>query len=90
MFFTFHQNNAGGFFKGQRYVIVEANSSKEANDIAQKSGGVYFDGVAKGIDCDCCGDRWTRQYWDDSGKDMPEIYGQAVTPEDDALVILKN
>ena len=29
----------------------------DANDIAQGNG-IYFNGVADGIDCDCCGDRW--------------------------------
>ena len=26
---------------------------------------VYFDGVEKGVDCSCCGDRWSRlDEWD--------------------------
>jgi hypothetical protein len=39
-------------------VWVMANDSSEACMLASKYAGVYFDGVNKGKDCDCCGDRW--------------------------------
>lgn len=56
--FTFHQNNSGGYFKGPAaVVIVQAPSGARAIQIAA-SHGVYFNGVALGLDCDCCGDRW--------------------------------
>ena len=30
---------------------------------------VYFDGVEKGVDCECCGDRWIRfSEWDEKEK----------------------
>ena len=30
---------------------------------------VYFDGVEKGVDCSCCGDRWSRlDEWDEKEK----------------------
>ena len=39
-------------------VWVMAESAHEADVLAKKYAGVYFDGVTKGLDCDCCGDRW--------------------------------
>lgn len=56
--FQFRQNNSGGVWIGPKNVIVQADSADQANQIAQDQGSVYFDGVADGIDCDCCGDRW--------------------------------
>jgi hypothetical protein len=60
-FYSFRQNNSGGFFKelenGMFHLIVEANSAQEANEIAQEQG-VYFNGCEDGLDCECCGDRW--------------------------------
>ena len=56
--FQFRQNNSGGQFMGPKFVVVKANDADQANQIAQDQGPVYFQGVAKGIDCDCCGDRW--------------------------------
>ena len=70
--YRFHQNNSGGYitddvvienpkqgFMVDYDVYIHATSEDEANRIAE-SCGVYFDGVEKGKDCDCCGDRWTR------------------------------
>lgn len=59
MFYKFDQNNSGGEFNGPKYVIVEADDEDEAMEIAVGDGDVYFDGVDKGIDCPCCGDRWS-------------------------------
>ena len=60
-FYEFSQNNSGGRFvvndKLCKRVIVEAESYDHAEKIG-KSLGIYYDGVDKGIDCDCCGDRW--------------------------------
>ena len=56
--FQFRQNNFGGQFIGPKFVVVKADDADQANQIAQDQGPVYFDGVADGIDCDCCGDRW--------------------------------
>lgn len=75
MFFTFSQNNSGGAFEGFQFVIIEADSANEANNLAE-SHDIYFDGVSKGMDCSCCGDRWARKWFDDEGKEMPEIYGE--------------
>lgn len=74
MFYTFSQMNSGGSFIGDyRYIIIEADSADEANQIAEDHG-VYFDGCYYGIDCRCCGDRWHR-CWEYDGTENPEIYG---------------
>lgn len=76
-FFTFNQNNSGGSFDSNdsvaEYVIIEADSPKEANRIAEDIG-IYFDGVSQDLDCACCGDRWYAQWSDEDGSDQPMIY----------------
>jgi len=68
-FYEFSQNNTGGSFdvddKVCHRLFVEAKSAKEARKKA-KDLGVYFNGVSKGLDCGCCGDRWYKV--DDSDK----------------------
>lgn len=64
-YFRFRQNNSGGFFDGTPMVFVQADNADDANRIAQDNG-IYFNGVADGIDCGCCGDRWHRVYDDDA------------------------
>ena len=59
MFYCFGQNNTGGFFEGAPVLLVEAASAAEAEALAEQAG-AYFDGVASGRDCECCGDRWYR------------------------------
>ena len=43
-------------------VWVMAHDSSEACMLAETYAGVYFDGVEKGRDCACCGDRWYGAY----------------------------
>ena len=78
MFYTYTQNNSGGYFitndNVAEYVIIEANSIDEANNKAEEIG-IYFDGCSFGRDCSCCGDRWCSPY-DESEK--PEIYGDSI------------
>lgn len=68
-FYIFQQNNSGGRFKidekrGIGYLVaVEARNAKEANNKASDIG-LYFDGFVNGLDCPCCGDRWSRVYED--------------------------
>jgi hypothetical protein len=86
MFFEFHQNNTGGSFTGPaHYVIVEADSAHEANEIAEDLG-LYWNGCDEGYDCPCCGDRWYPLWDDEEGSDEPEVYGetdlQAVAADD--------
>lgn len=84
-FYEFSQNNSGGGFdvdkKVCNKVFIEAESADEANAIAQELG-IYFDGVEKGIDCGCCGDRWYEAYrpamegiWSfDTGETTAEVF----------------
>lgn len=84
MFFTYRKNNSYGVFdlddNVKHYVIIEADSAKEADEKAE-SVGLYFDGVEKGRDCPCCGDRWRKADDPDfgiEGTKEPEIWGQSV------------
>jgi hypothetical protein len=76
-FYAFHQNNSGGNFvindKVANYVIVEATGVLDAQYRAENIG-LYFDGVENGLDCSCCGDRWSRPYG--LGDPEPMIYDQ--------------
>lgn len=77
MFYTFLQNNSGGFFKDPaEVVIIEADSADEANKIAEEHG-IYFDGCDAEIDCPCCGDRWYRVDEYDA-EEFPSHYGRNV------------
>lgn len=60
MRYVYAQNNSGGRFIGPRSITVEADTVEQADKLAIAQG-VYFDGVAKGLDCECCGDRWYRE-----------------------------
>ena len=74
-FFTYSQNNSGGYFhEPAKYVIVEADSPDHADEIAESHCDIYFHGCMIGSDCSCCGDRWS-QRWED-GTEKPEVYGQ--------------
>lgn len=81
-FYTFRQNNSGGSFYGPHYVIIEAESPEAANLIAENTDevNIYFDGCALGIDCNCCGDRWSRVYESDAN-DKLMIYNQEIDPK---------
>lgn len=74
MFYLYNQNNSGGRFLHNmpHYLLVEANSANEADSIAEANG-VYFNGVANGIDCACCGDRWDTADPLDA-KEIPYVY----------------
>jgi len=60
--YEFNQNNSGGGFTVDKKlchrVVIEAYSFEEAREKA-KDLGIYFDGVSLGLDCSCCGDRWS-------------------------------
>jgi len=68
MFYEYRQNNSGGSFDVSDtvtyHVIIEAPSAVVADGIAKEIG-IYFDGVGKDLDCECCGDRWSAasRYW---------------------------
>lgn len=61
MFYLITQNNSYGVFEVNEKLchrlIIETNSEEEALDKAEELG-CYYNGVSKGIDCSCCGDRW--------------------------------
>lgn len=82
-FYHYPQNNSFGIF--DRYpdkgigpdIIIEAYSAESANKRAKKIG-IYFNGVEKGVDCPCCGDRWYEVDEDDRTI-KPTINGKALT-----------
>ena len=78
MWFTFRQYfSFAKYMKPADYVVVEAESCEDANQKVLRHG-VYFDGVAKGLDCDCCeDDRWSRVENSD-GTDQPLIDGKPI------------
>lgn len=63
--YLFDQNNSGGSFvvndKVCHRLFIEANTPEEAISKAEDLG-CYWDGVAHGMDCPCCGDRWSCYY----------------------------
>ena len=89
-FFHYSQNNSGGFYVGPPHVIIEADNAEKADEIAQKNG-VYFDGVIDGMDCSCCGDRWSSaEVWDDEGDSEPNIYGKPAIESENCRIIRKS
>lgn len=69
--YKFDQNNSGGSFdvddKVCHRLFIEAESFNDAVEKAEELG-CYWNGVASGIDCPCCGDRWDK--WDDDPVDI--------------------
>ena len=96
-YYTFEQNNGNHQLKGEKYIIIYAESAIEANNIALLNG-IYFNGtnLVNGCmpewDCRICGDRW-KQVKDSDGKSLPKIHG--MNPEslrlckDSSWVIIK-
>lgn len=62
--YCFKQNNSGGSFivddKVCNRLFIEAESFDAAVKKAEELG-CYWDGVDNGIDCPCCGDRWSKE-----------------------------
>lgn len=84
MFYEYNQNNSGGSFFSDdlrgisHIVIIEADSPNQADAKAEDIG-LYFNGCDSGMDCDCCGDRWSSQGgWTDNGSQVPEHYGREI------------
>ena len=79
MWYKFHQNNSGGYWKTDADkgvgvdVWIEAPNPVMANAQAEYIG-IYFEGCSKGRDCYCCGDRWDRveDYDEITDEDFPE------------------
>ena len=78
-FFTFHQNNSGGYYITDdehgicETVIIEAVSADEAwnklNKIGENVSGMHDY-------CACCGERWYECWNDDT--ETPEVFGEKV------------
>lgn len=62
MWYQFDQNNSGGSFDVDKNLchrlFIEGDDYEQAKDKAIELG-VYFDGCELGMDCPCCGDRWS-------------------------------
>lgn len=75
-FFQYRQNNSGGSFEGPAInVIIEAPTPRVADAIAEDEG-LYFNGVERGMDCPCCGDRWSTSWCE--GTPEPTLYSQSI------------
>ena len=85
--FQYTQNNSGGSFVNDanvsNYVLIQAPNNTLADCIAE-SIGIYFNGVADGSDCDCCGDRWNTSR--PAGDSEPLVYGKPPSNYGDELV----
>lgn len=74
-FYTFSQNNSGGYFELNEKdgiaecVIIEATSKEEASSKAKIIFQEYSDF------CECCGERWSLNWTE--GHDEPMIYSES-------------
>lgn len=76
-FYTYRQNNSGGFFHAPAItVILEAFDYEDANRRAREAD-LYFNGCDSRRDCSCCGDRWYAIDSDDEGDETPLIYSNS-------------
>ena len=63
------------------FYTYRQNNSYGVFDEKAENIGLYFDGVEKGRDCPCCGDRWHKAYslgYGIEGTKEPEIWGHSV------------
>ena len=83
MFYTFRQNNSGGYFSGPVLVCVECDSLEQANNQAE------LNGVCFGMfgSCECCGPRWSTAWHEDSLTETPTYYGGLLTDSGESWVI---
>ena len=80
-FYTFNQNNSGGYFVKSdefgvcEYVIIEAINAESAFNRLKEIG----ENVSGFMDyCGCCGERWSDWIDDDEGTKEPMIYDEPV------------
>ena len=72
--YTYIQNNSAGFFIQPEWhgpedlggvegmnIWIMAEDHNEANGLALEHSSIYFDGIQRGLDCECCGDRWYKE-----------------------------
>jgi hypothetical protein len=80
-FYTFCQNNSGGYFIRNdefgvdEYIIIEAQSFQEAWYKLEEIGKKVKDFWEF---CPCCGSRWS-DYDDEEGTEFPELYGKTIS-----------
>jgi hypothetical protein len=92
-FFNFTQNNSFGVDDPPaKVVVVEAENAEDANKRVLEVDGVYFDGCDSGVDCPCCGDRWSSKWSDDLGDDVPSLWGDPLefAEDGDVLIVYAN
>lgn len=79
-YYTYIQNSCGEVIHGAKYVIIEAESPRHANFLAQSRADLYFKFRDPENDCEsafCCKDRWEEMDESlDSGTDEPLLYGE--------------
>ena len=86
-FYTFRQNNSGGFYLfDAREVIVEADSLSEAEEIAYRETDVY-EGLGP-HDCECCGGRWWHP-WEGSEESSVGVKSWAEARENGIVIVRK-
>lgn len=80
-FYTYNQNNSQGVFDFDpehgisHYVIVEANSARQADALFSAIRDTYNEGPY----CSCCGERWPSMdvpWRDEEGDEVPSIYSE--------------
>jgi hypothetical protein len=80
-FYTYSQNNSGGYFITNNdygvseIVIIEALNAKDAwgrlEDIGDSVSGFW-------TSCSCCGDRWSSWIEDEDGTEVPMLYDKKI------------
>lgn len=78
--FRFSQNNSGGRFVVDENVCEEVFIQAGNAEAAIAKAETFCDNSDS---CECCGDRWSFYYVDDSdGYDVPTIYGKPIYEEE--------
>ena len=97
MWYKFQQNDSGGYYRdvieGAHDLIIEADNPSEA-DAREESLGVYFNGIANGQDCNCCGNRWASvvafRHYDTLDDALEHAWNYtAIVHSDDAVTLYK-
>lgn len=80
-FYTFSQNNSGGYFVENNengvaeYVVIEAINAKDAWGKLESIGDKVNDMFNY---CPCCGERWYDSNRDEDGTDYTMIYNERI------------
>lgn len=80
MFYTFMQNNSGGYYlrdeNVEEVIIIQSDSEENANN---KLWSIVEDDYMEA--CECCGSRWG--LWNNDGEyDVPMIFGSPVEEDE--------